>query len=536
MSKNSKSTEIELKLLLPDQEAGAAVVEFMRQRDYKVEEMDPVRNIDIYLDTFDWMLLKNKLAFRYRLANDRTMYTLKSMGGIEDGVAKRTEIEIAVETPVDEPAAVPVKSLRKRVKEVIFPRKLIEHIQIRTDRRLYRVISPEGAKIELAFDTSGFSLRGLHKPRRAQRLLEMEAELLKGPAKALPALGSLLSDKFGHTPSIMSKLETAMERLKVVIPTKKPPEVLRVRLNDRLDLGVRKIFSSQFHWFSEQIPGVLRDIDTEFVHQARVATRRMRSASRLFHDSIPETTALYIEDELKWLGSMLGVVRDLDVFLLNLSGFREEIKPFPKKQKKVFDDWIKKHRRKPLKALYDSLQSSRFKQFEHRMSQFLERPLPAHPRAPLAAKAIREVAPQIIHAKLEAVIKQGRAVMEDPKLQEFHRLRIQMKKLRYACEFMAPAYDGGLDPFIDRTVEIQDCLGELQDTVFTRKFVRYLHDDWKRKLVDPDLLFTLGQIHQLQAQIARNRQDAFAAIWERFSSNETKAVLNEILISPSGQA
>jgi CHAD domain-containing protein len=166
------------------------------------------------------------------------------------------------------------------------------------------------------------------------------------------------------------------------------------------------------------------------------------------------------------------------------------------------------------------------------MRQFLEKPLPVHPRQPLAVKTVREAAPQIINDKLEAVYKQGRTVIENPELKEFHRLRIQMKRLRYACEFMASAYDGGLDPFIDKTVEIQDCLGELQDTVFTRKFVRYLHDDWKGKLVDPDILFTLGQIHLLQAQIAHNRQDAFTAIWERFSSSETRTVLNQVFVLP----
>jgi CHAD domain-containing protein len=94
---------------------------------------------------------------------------------------------------------------------------------------------------------------------------------------------------------------------------------------------------------------------------------------------------------------------------------------------------------------------------------------------------------------------------------------------------MAPAYEGALDPFIDRMVEMQDCLGELQDTVFTRKFIDSLYDDWKGKAVDPDLLFILGEIYQLQADIARGRRDAFATIWEPFSSAGTVALLKEVL-------
>jgi hypothetical protein len=70
---------------------------------------------------------------------------------------------------------------------------------------------------------------------------------------------------------------------------------------------------------------------------------------------------------------------------------------------------------------------------------------------------------------------------------------------------------------------------ELQDTVFTRKFVDSQRDDWKGKLVDPDLLFILGEIYQLQAEIARERQEAFGKIWEQLSSEETVALLKAAL-------
>ncbi|HVN94947.1 MAG TPA: CHAD domain-containing protein [Syntrophorhabdaceae bacterium] len=535
MGNRTRSTEVELKLLLPDENAIPTILKFLRQRGYKLEDMGPVKNVDTYLDTFDWTLMKNHLALRHRQANDKAMYTLKSVGGMEDGVATRAETEIVLDQPVSDLTIIPIKSLKNQVKELIYPRKLIEHVQVRTDRHLYHAVSPRGAKIELAFDATGFSARGLHEQRTARRLMEMEAELLSGPVKEITGLRDLLKEKFEYAPSAESKLEVAIKRLKIVIPSKKVPESLKVRLDDRLDLAVRKILSFQFQWFTEQIPGVLRDIDTEFVHQGRVATRRMRSALKLFHEALPEITTVYLEEELKWLGGMFGAVRDLDVFLLNLPKFRTEIKPFPKKQKKGFDDWIEKHRRKPLKALCDALESVRARRIEQRMKQFLERPLPKRPRGSFAAMTVACAAPKIIHEKLAAVVKQGHAVIQNPKLKEFHGLRIQMKRLRYACEFVAPAYDGGLDAFIDRTVDIQDCLGELQDTVFTRKFVRWLHNDSKTKLVDPDMLFTLGQIHELQAQIARNKQDAFAAIWEEFSSDETRTTLEQVFRPSSEQ-
>jgi CHAD domain-containing protein len=256
----------------------------------------------------------------------------------------------------------------------------------------------------------------------------------------------------------------------------------------------------------------------------------MRSAFRLFREVIPENAATYLGGELKWLGGMFGAVRDLDVFLLNLSRFKKQIERFPTKKKRAFEDWIEKHRRAPLKALCQALESPRYRDFERRLVQFLEKPLPVRPRPSLALKPVREVAPVMINEIFDAVIEQGRALLADSKLKQYHLLRIQMKRLRYASEFMATAYGDALDAFIERAVEIQDCLGELQDTVFTRKFIDALLEDWKGKLVDPDLLFILGEIYQLQSEIARERRETFGRIWNQFSSEETMTLLKKILV------
>ena len=528
--------EIELKLILPGPEAESAVVAHIREHGYQVKELDSVRNVDLYLDTFDWALMKNKLSLRYRISNGQAMYTLKSLNGVEEGIAKRMETEVPLDKPVDAPTEVPVKRIRKLIDALIFPRKLLGHIQVSTDRRRYQMFSPEGAEIELAFDASSFSLRGLHPRRRTPKLHEMEAEIHHGSATVLESLASSLSATFGYSPSVGSKFEVAFKRFKLALPSKQPPEKLKVRLEDRLDLAVRKILAYQFQRFREQLAGVRQDIDTEFVHQARVATRRMRSALRLFREAIPQRVVTYLGEELKWLGKKFGTVRDLDVFLLNLSRFKPQIKYFPSKKRNAFENWIEKHRRTPLKDVQEAIESSRYKTFERRFMQFLEGPLPARPRAPLALRPVREVAPAVITERFEAVIEQGHKVLTKPKLKQFHVLRIQMKKLRYAVEFMAPAYEGALTSFIERTVEIQDCLGELQDTVFTGGFIEFLLDEWKGKLVEPDLLFILGEIYQLQTEIAADRREKFGKIWERFSSEETVNLLKETLFPPATAA
>jgi CHAD domain-containing protein len=326
----------------------------------------------------------------------------------------------------------------------------------------------------------------------------------------------------------MTKLQSAMTSLKVKPLVKKVPQKFVVNLDDRLDAALKKILSIEFHWFQQQLPGAISDRDPEFVHQARVATRRMRSALILFHNSLPEPTAIYFEERLKWLGGLFGEVRDLDVFLINLTDYKDKLESFPKAEKKALEGLVIKRRRIPLKALKEGLKSRRYQNFERRLKQFLEAPCMDCPELPLGMKKISEIAPSNVTTKFESVIEQGHKVSTQSELPVFHCLRIQVKRLRYALEFMAPAYGNSLNDVILQTVRLQDNLGELQDTVFNQKLIKRILKDCKGKLLDDRLIFILGEIYQLQGEIAREHQKTFNGIWIPFSSEQTIVSLNKI--------
>jgi triphosphatase len=529
MKAKPKKRETELKLTLDDPADAEKIVAFLASRGYEISPGATVHNEDLYLDTFEWTLLKNGTALRFRSVDGRPFYTLKSVGTMKNGVADRFELEVAVRGELHDPTSIPVKKIKSRVDSVIWPRRLIEQVMVRTERRTYGLTKGTDTWIELVFDSTRFQSRGLNAKRTAPRLHEMEAELVRGGTDELERISQLVTGKFACRPSAKSKLETGMDRLKISIPSKKPPKHLAVRRDDRFDLALRKILAFQLQRIDEHVPGVHLDIDTEFVHQARVSTRRMRSALKLFQEALPERTAKRFRDELGWIASLFGEVRDLDVFLLNLPDVFAKIESSTPGKRRALARWVVEHRMVSLKALQTALESKRYRVLRSRLRRHLDAPLPKRPRAPLALRTVGEAAAGIVLAKYGAVIAQGREVMENPKLKSFHMLRIQMKKLRYACEFVAPAYGDALQPFIGKTVDIQDCLGELQDTVFTKTFIGRILDDWKGTAVDPGLLFLLGEIQQLQGEIARSRQAAFRGIWREFDRQEVADELRAIL-------
>src|SRR5580700_5424645 len=75
----------------------------------------------------------------------------------------------------------------------------------------------------------------------------------------------------------------------------------------------------------QNVDGVLRDIDTEFLQDLRVASRRTRSAIKLLGDVLPDGLAAKYAAEFKWLGDLTTPTRDLDVHLLGFGAMAAQL-------------------------------------------------------------------------------------------------------------------------------------------------------------------------------------------------------------------
>ena len=125
MTNKSEVKEIEYKFILSEPGVCTAIIELLRSNGYRVGHFRNIHQEDLYLDTFDWRLFRHGLSLRLRRANEKTMYTLKSLGKIEGGRAERREIEIEVKGNMGDPTTVPAKEIQSEIAEVIYPRCLI---------------------------------------------------------------------------------------------------------------------------------------------------------------------------------------------------------------------------------------------------------------------------------------------------------------------------------------------------------------------------------------------------------------------------
>lgn len=197
---------------------------------------------------------------------------------------------------------------------------------------------------------------------------------------------------------------------------------------------------------------VLRSRRPEGIHQTRVALRRMRAALGLFRSAVDGPVVRSLAAEAKWLAGECGPARDLYVFL------HETVTDVPPLVRRIGNRLAKAH----LERARTALAGARFEAFHHRIDTFVAlSPAAAHER-------LDEFARDLLDKRHDKVLQRGRKIgsLSEKRL---HRLRIAIKKLRYAADFVRPAFvspsfaSKGAKPYIEATVRLQGALGALND-------------------------------------------------------------------------
>lgn len=192
---------------------------------------------------------------------------------------------------------------------------------------------------------------------------------------------------------------------------------------------------------------VLANRRPEGIHQTRVALRRLRAAFGLFRHAIDGPVMRALSAEAKWLAGECGPARDLHVFLTEIA---DEVSPLVRRvARRLADSHLQRARA--------ALSGARFDAFDRQLHAFLDLS-PAHPTDRLDA-----FARNALKARHDKVLRRGRK-LETLSVKRLHQLRIAMKKLRYAAEFLQPAFARpAAKSYIEATARLQGALGILND-------------------------------------------------------------------------
>ena len=200
----------------------------------------------------------------------------------------------------------------------------------------------------------------------------------------------------------------------------------------------------------------------EDIHQARVASRRLRSDVRTFDVVLDPIWVKHVRNDLKWLGSALGRARDVDVLDDQLEGAPEELHLQLTRERDGADEQIS-----------TVLSSDRYLLLLDRLHAAAD-----HPPFVIGEDGIRgedkarEVLPVVVGARWRALRRQVRKAGAHPSDQCLHRIRIKSKQLRYAAEAAVPVIGKPARRTATAAEKLQTVLGEHHDAVTAESWLR----------------------------------------------------------------
>ncbi|MBV9152490.1 MAG: CHAD domain-containing protein, partial [Alphaproteobacteria bacterium] len=409
-----------------------------------------------YFDTKKNVLRKAGYSLRVRRSGGKYVQTVKRTSN-GAGLFDRPEWETSVDNAEPNAEAVAATPLGEIIGADRIS-KLLPVVESRVDRTVWH-LDHQKSKVELVLDEG--TIRGGEEERP---LHEVEIELKKGDPDAVLDLARKLAESVPLRLGVLSKAERGFALAEGRLD--KVSKAAPVQVDAQMDVaaGFAAIVNACLRHFRLNERLVAGRREAEALHQARVAMRRLRSAFSLFRPAIRDSHYETLREELRWFTGTLGDARNLDVFLARGGGEGVEIDR----------EALRAAREKAYDHVIEALESQRFRDLMLELVVWLEAGEwrgRRKARAPL---------PDFAEARLDRLwrkVRGGGREIASLDEEARHRLRIEVKKLRYAVEFLAGLYRSAAltqKRFATALEGMQESLGHLNDIATGRELLARL--------------------------------------------------------------
>jgi triphosphatase len=454
-------TEVELKLWIAPED----IIALRNHPLFRDSLHNPTHELldSIYFDSDDLFLRNHGLTLRVRHVGDKCIQTIKSTDR-GAGFFERSEWEQTIEG--DQPDL-------SRVKDTALDRILIDEVrkplkpifETRVERTAYH-LNGNGAEIVMAIDEGQILATGSSRP-----VSEIELELKRGSPADLFKIARGIVDIVPVRLEFKSKPDRGyelVEKTAVAAETASDPGLGAGTSTGR---SFSLIGRACLRHLVANVPAMLARDETA-LHQMRVALRRLRAAVSLFSTAVADDRVEAIKTELRWLARELGPARDLDTLL------SEVIKPLRKHHANEpglasIGNMFARKRLKSYQQAHEAVQSARFRTLVLNTVEWVEAG-PWSTSEDATTRMRREMPIEIFAAEQLSRrckrIKRRGARINELNAEQLHRLRIQVKKTRYAVEFFAGLYHGKKSAKQRKKIrsslmQLQNCLGKANDIV-----------------------------------------------------------------------
>ena len=215
----------------------------------------------------------------------------------------------------------------------------------------------------------------------------------------------------------------------------------------------------------ENEAGVRQQTDTEFLHDYRIALRRLRSYASIAKNTLEPKTMDALKADLKTISGYTGPARDLDVLLLRAEEYRAMLPPELEPGLEELFEWARGRTREAYDELAAFLDGPEYGRIMARWQDLgAGGSVPPELRGPDGSARIGEVGPAWLRRRVKRVAAGIDAVETGAPDERMHRLRIDGKKLRYLLEIHSSLYpQKPVTRLVKHLKKFQDALGDWND-------------------------------------------------------------------------
>lgn len=217
--------------------------------------------------------------------------------------------------------------------------------------------------------------------------------------------------------------------------------------------ALRALFLSIYKEIKRLKSDYLQDHDEEILHSLRVNLRKIRSLLKIFNGVFDEKVTLFFGENFKILANSTNKKRDLDIFLVFLSEQKHanELIYFVQKALNLEYENVKSY-------LSDEENYAFLKEWEIFLNEG------EFYRSKLFDVSLSRLGSFKLRTLLVLAQKRLKSLDQDCPNESFHKIRIELKKVRYTYEFLSEIfYFDGLKKYEERLKDMQEIFGALQD-------------------------------------------------------------------------
>ncbi len=471
-------------------------------------------------DTFDWRLFNKSLVL---YASGRRLFLRK--------LAKSDIIHSAVISTL--PVFIrefPDGELKNQLAPIIKMRALLKLVEVHSRSIPYRILNAQEKTVaRLAYE----EFRA--PPKKDTPVLA--TYLWLKPVKGYPKDARNLAKRIEAAGFTLSKADDIF--FTVLAAVNKKPGSYSAKINLQLDPDMRsdKATKVTLRFLLDVMrineANIEKDLDTEFLHDFRVAVRRTRSALGQIKDVFPAKTTARFKKDFAYVGKLSNELRDLDVYLLKEDTYKAMLPPILRGDIDPLFDHLRKKRSKALQKVIRGLKAKKYTKIMKDWEAFLKKPLRDSATASNAKLPVIDLARNRIYKKYRNVVKLGSQILENTEDEMLHVLRIHCKKLRYLMEFFSSMFPRKkMNTLIEQLKKLQDNLGDFNDLWVQKEYL--LNIIAELPTAPKRSKKTLAAIGSLIGSLDNEKQtvkDAFAKTFTDFASPANQALFRELFAS-----